>query len=536
MRDPDQRGVLLLKPADVLDLSVLLSKIHVEGAPVVPVSNFSIKHLSDQVIGQELVTVAQASAGSGGEILRNVAKSSSSAASSGGRKAAFRVVEDEVPEVSVDSFAKCVNALRSKTNVEGRNPKARKVLEVANDPEARRAAVSKLDELADTSKADAQKDSLAQRYLDVAESLCGVVGCYSSLCEFLAVSLDSYKTTASAVRQVMKSSLCVMDDGEKDALEAVLRRPSEVQKLAVDYRGKNDSGIAVGWDQGDLVVNFKEASLKVNKYKSIRVRCMCKQLGHPDFQDFQKCVKVIKSRELWTQGKKWRLDPKKPGLMPVHLFATMQTQCQGAAVNALLTMPQRDDCIAKFWSAQNCLSPEDAVVTWGECLMDTQALSSDVPGTTYEGRVRRWVEDDLPALWRSNYRAQERIRNEKLELRKEAEENRAKDAAQAAANLAAATAAQAQWGRKGGRGGKGQRDGPFGKGKGGKKKQVCHPFLAGNCTYGNNCKFLHPRNEAQFSKQEFEVVRTEFPEKMRGIKCGQWHSSAGEKDLEEKKD
>eukprot|EP00392_Amoebophrya_sp_AT5.2_P018855 g19499.t1 len=247
--------------------------------------------------------------------------------------------------------------------------------------------------------------------------------------------------------------------------------------------------------------------------------------SHPDFTDFQRCVKVVKSRELWTMGKKWRSEPTKPGVLPVHLFATMQTNCQGAAVNPLLTLQQRDDCIAKFWSAQNCLSPEDAVSTWGECFMDTQALSADVAGTTYEGRVRRWVEDDLPALWRTNYRAQERIRTEKLQLRKEAEENRAKDAAAAAANLAAVQAAASASNWRGGgkqRGGKNQRDQPYGKGKGGKKKQVCHPFLQGNCTWGDRCKFLHPITEAQFSKTEFDLVCTEFPDKVRGLKFGQW--------------
>eukprot|EP00392_Amoebophrya_sp_AT5.2_P017475 g17835.t1 len=246
--------------------------------------------------------------------------------------------------------------------------------------------------------------------------------------------------------------------------------------------------------------------------------------SHPDFADFQKCAKVIKNKELWTLGKKWRAEPTKPGIMPVHMFATMQTNCQGVAVSPLLTLQQRDDCIAKFWSASNNMSSEDAVTTWGECFMDTQALSPDVVGTTYEGRVGRWVLNDLPGLWRTNYRAQERIRTEKLPLRKEAEENRAKDVVAAQAAQAAATAALAaasNW-RGGGK-------------RGGKKKNVCHPFLAGNCTWGTNCKFLHPSNEAQFSKQEFDVVCAEFPDKMKGIRYGQWNT-AGAVIKEEKKD
>eukprot|EP00392_Amoebophrya_sp_AT5.2_P016216 g16473.t1 len=576
--DPEEKGVLLLKPGEVLDLSVLLGKMHIEGAPVVPGGEFTLAHLAGEAPDQELVTVAQASAGSG---------------------------------------------------------------------EARRAAVEKLDKLVDTSKADGQKESLAQRYLDAAESLCGVTGCFSSLYEFLAVSLDSYKTTAAAVRQVMKTDWCVMTEEEKEDMEAVLRRlktrghigredqrapltlvdifevhvggllsdseltilmlcfycgfrPSEVKKLAVDYQGETDVGIKVRWDRGDLIVNFVEASTKVNKYKSVRVKCMCKKLeqmnvhkrycicalqgkmdqfsarqdayeiskrdvmnelahnirqdervernawsniqgltgeSHPEFSDFQKAVKVIKNKEVWTMGKRWRLEPSKPGIHPVHFFATAQTACQGALVDPLLTLPQRDDCIAKFWSAQNNLSVEDAASCWGECLMDTQSLNPDVVGTTYEGRIGRWVQNDLPGLWRSNYRAQERVKAEKQALRKEAEEQRAKDAAANAATLAAAAAV---WQK--GRGGKRREPyGKGGKGAGGKKgkTQVCHPFLAGNCTWGGNCKFLHPTTRAQFSEDEFNVVCTEFPDKMRGIKYGQWlplTTPAKEKDLEKKDD
>eukprot|EP00392_Amoebophrya_sp_AT5.2_P018407 g18940.t1 len=279
-----------------------------------------------------------------------------------------------------------------------------------------------------------------------------------------------------------------------------------------------------------------EASTKVNKYKSVRVRCMRKKfeklnvnkrycvcaleskmdqfsarqdayeiskrvlknvrdigghsyrigcaiwlylamvdpLRHPEFTDFQRCVKVIKSQEV---GKKWRAEPSKPGIMPVHMFATMQSPCQGVGVSPLLTLQQRDDCIAKFWSAQNNMSAEDAVSTWGECFMDTQALNPDVAGTTYGGRFRRWVENDLPGLWRTNYRAPER-----------------------------------------------------GKGK----KNVCRPFLQGSCTHGANCKFMHPTSEAQFSKADFEIVCTEFPDKMRGIQYGRWHTTP--KQEVEKKD
>eukprot|EP00392_Amoebophrya_sp_AT5.2_P007786 g7805.t1 len=365
----------------------------------------------------------------------------------------------------------------------------------------------------------------------------------------------------------MKTDLCVMSGEEKEDMEAVLRRlKTQVKKLAVDYVGETDVGIKARWEKGDLIVNFREASTKVNQYKS--VRAVLGQLAqhirqderternawsnvegltgesHPDFADFQKCVKVIKNKELWTLGKKWRAEPTKPGIMPVHMFATMQTPCQGVGVNPLLTLQQRDDFIAKFWSASNNMSPEDAVCTWGECFMDTQALNPDVVGTTYEGRVGRWVQNDLPALWRTNYRAQERIRTEKLSLRKEAEENRAKDLAAQQAAQAAATAALAAASNWKGKQRGGKRNEPYGKGKGldfveavfsGKKKNVCHPFLAGNCTWGANCKFLHPVNEAQFSKQEFDVVCTEFPDKMKGIRYGQWHS-VREKEVEKKDD
>eukprot|EP00392_Amoebophrya_sp_AT5.2_P017476 g17836.t1 len=298
--------------------------MYIEGAPAVPGGEFTKEHLAGEVPGQQLVTVAQASAGPGGEILRNRYKSCNATSSSSTCHGLLRVVDEAEPEVSVDSFVKCVNEMRAQVKTEGRNAKSRKVLEVAEDPNARRAAVNKLDKLVDTSKADAAKESLVQRYVDVASSLCGVVGCYSSLYEFLAVSLDSYKTTAAAVRQVMKTDLCVMSGEEKEDMEAVLRRlktrghigredqrtpltlvdifevhlggalkdseltvlllcfycgfrPSEVKKLAVDYVGETDAGIKARWENGDLIVNFKEASTKVNQYKSVRVKCMCKK-------------------------------------------------------------------------------------------------------------------------------------------------------------------------------------------------------------------------------------------------------------------
>lgn len=97
----------------------------------------------------------------------------------------------------------------------------------------------------------------------------------------------------------------------------------------------------------------------------------------------------------------------------------------------------------------------------GEVLIDLQECSVDVPATTYEGRIRRWLETDLTARWRESFRRQERLKKERDERKAEYEKEKAERARQ----QAEAAANAAHWGGGGKqRKGKG-RGGPFGKGK-----------------------------------------------------------------------
>lgn len=60
----------------------------------------------------------------------------------------------------------------------------------------------------------------------------------------------------------------------------------------------------------------------------------------------------------------------------------------------------------------------------GEALLDIQACNVHVIGTSYEGRVRRWFENDLENRWREAFRRQERIvrEREQAKQQREAEE------------------------------------------------------------------------------------------------------------------
>lgn len=67
--------------------------------------------------------------------------------------------------------------------------------------------------------------------------------------------------------------------------------------------------------------------------------------------------------------------------------------------------------------------PQDAYVVMGEALLDVQACSLDVIGTSYEGRVRRWFETELENRWREAFRRQERLVREREAARVQREQD-----------------------------------------------------------------------------------------------------------------
>lgn len=54
--------------------------------------------------------------------------------------------------------------------------------------------------------------------------------------------------------------------------------------------------------------------------------------------------------------------------------------------------------------------------------MDLQACNMDVIGTSYEGRVRRWFDNELENRWREAFRRQERIVKEREQAKQQREQ------------------------------------------------------------------------------------------------------------------
>eukprot|EP00392_Amoebophrya_sp_AT5.2_P018887 g19540.t1 len=180
-------------------------------------------------------------------------------------------------------------------------------LATAADPSARREAVEKLNLKTDTTKRDCAKATMVNRYVEVARTWDVPVGSYESLYDYLACSMDNYKTASSSVKEVMLSPVCTMTEAEKTEMHANLKRlkqrgfiaraensapvtlvdiirvnqsglvglpelvqmllrfycalrPGELCKLAVDYKGKVDKAINATWEGKDLILNFVETS------------------------------------------------------------------------------------------------------------------------------------------------------------------------------------------------------------------------------------------------------------------------------------
>eukprot|EP00392_Amoebophrya_sp_AT5.2_P002545 g2550.t1 len=172
---------------------------------------------------------------------------------------------------------------------------------------------------------DCAKATMVNRYVEVAGVWDLPLGSYDSLYEYLACSLDNYKTASSSVREVMLSPVCKMSEQEKAEMHANLKRlkqrgfvsreenstpvtlvdiiranesgsltlpelvslllcfycalrPKELCKLAVDYSSRIDEAIAVKWEDKDIILNFVKTAVKSNLYKCIRARCVCREL------------------------------------------------------------------------------------------------------------------------------------------------------------------------------------------------------------------------------------------------------------------
>ena len=55
----------------------------------------------------------------------------------------------------------------------------------------------------------------------------------------------------------------------------------------------------------------------------------------------------------------------------------------------------------------------------------------------------------------------------------------------------------------------------------------CHHFLAGSCTYGSRCKFMHPANESEMSRAKYEEICTRVTN-LKPEDYGKWWKKAGE--------
>eukprot|EP00392_Amoebophrya_sp_AT5.2_P019107 g19827.t1 len=508
--DRKERGRLLLRPEEALDLAVLFKKMHIEGDPYEAES--------------DLTTVVKTSMkGNGGtEIVKEkrfelVVDSKTSKQISVMRpRGLLRLEQEAQPDVTAESFTRTIKRMREVDNSGKQTSKKLKaVQELAADPGKRAEAVGKLDLMVSTEKREAAVSALLERYLEAADCFDAPLGTYESVYQFLACSLGEFKTTASCVREILKSDFCVMNEEEKELMSKQLSmlksrghtereqsvwpitlvdifevqlagkisdselvmlllcfycalRPSECKKMAVDYDGPLDERLGHRWDHHDLSINFEETTIKVNKYKSIRVKCICKELkkenisrrfcicarkgrmdslsckqdplkiaqrvftgarnvgDHPSFEAYKTVAKKLKNGEAWCIAREWAnaspLEKKLPTVEPVHVFAAMATRIKGDNHNPLITTGIRDDLISKYMSAQNGLSKGDAYVVSGEVLMDLQACNADVPGTTYEGRVRRWFEADMENRWREAFRRQERIVRERDQAKQQREQ------------------------------------------------------------------------------------------------------------------
>eukprot|EP00392_Amoebophrya_sp_AT5.2_P018931 g19594.t1 len=220
----------------------------------------------------------------------------------------------------------------------------------------------------------------------------------------------------------------------------------------------------------------------------------------PSMDDFKRAYKLCKQKEMWVLGREYVTTPEKTRIEPPHLFCALGCRIDALGAQSLLTRQQRDDAIAKFMSASNAMSKADAVQCVGEVLLDTQLLSIEQAATNYHQRFTAWWDADFESKWRDNYRRQERMYRDKVELRKVQEEQEKKTKQE----LEALRAAAHPYGG-GGRKGKGKK---------------------GKCSR-SNCKFRHPEKEADFTKSEFDVVCTSFP-LMSSVVYGSWWKKAEE--------
>lgn len=347
--DREERGVVHLKPEQALDISLLLSKMKIEedtstagkwsGVPIEgPVAE---KRSSEVQCGiGTLTTVVERMRGSNAFFQEfknkssdnhkysNAASSSSSRLGPGAEnlagEVALRYDDSAVPDISIETLRVECHRLRENKNKRVTKQLAA-TLETAADPQARREAVEKLDEMNDTRKRDEAKASMIDRYTEVASLWEMPLGTFDSLYEFLACSLDNFKTTSSCVREVMKSPVSKLSTAEAEELEKVMKRlknrghtsretnsapvtlmdiiaaneagllsmselvplllcfycglrPKEVCKIACDYKSNIDSAITVSWDKKDLILNFSKTTVKSNLYKCVRARCVCAEL------------------------------------------------------------------------------------------------------------------------------------------------------------------------------------------------------------------------------------------------------------------
>eukprot|EP00392_Amoebophrya_sp_AT5.2_P019153 g19887.t1 len=297
----------------------------------------------------------------------------------------------------------------------------------------------------------------------------------------------------------------------------LLLSPEEALDLGVLFTKMHIEG-------NDLVLDFTNTQLKVNKYKGARARCVCKELKKKNIST-KFCVCYCRGEEnlkqAWSQLQ--GLHGKNFPSYDQFKYAAKKIIGKELWIVARDYADHPETAIVK-------LHP-DAVTIVGETMIDVQACSIDTVGTSYEGRMRRWVEVELDQRWREAFRRQERIVREREEARKERE----KEDKERREKQEKEDRERALWNRdRGGkpRKGEGKRQQPYGKGK--KGDRPCHFFLAGKCAFGDNCRWTHPKSEAELSKKDYELICTQV-QNLKVEDYGKWLKKTTATE-EEKKD
>eukprot|EP00392_Amoebophrya_sp_AT5.2_P018500 g19057.t1 len=323
--------------------------------------------------------------------------------------------------------------------------------------------------MTDTSKRDAAKESLVQRYKAVAGNWALPLGSCESLYEFLAASLDNFKTAPSCVKEVMGTPLCVMCEEEKEQMRKTLTRSNLYKSIrarcvCAELRANNISRkycICFCKDKlGLLSCQHDAYAIACRVFKHVE------KIGHPSFEDYKKSVKVIKNKELWIIGRDMADNPATRRGDPSRLVITLATTIATVGAEPLITRAQWDDWLSKLITAKMELGAECACQLMGEVLRDLQAVNVEVAATTYRQRLATWMTVEFEDKWKTCERRAQAIYREKEQLKK------------------------------------------------------------GSCRF-QNCRLWHPASATEFSEEQFNAVCRDHPH-LHSLSYGTWWNNASQ--------